>query len=286
MPTLRSLVTSLNMESYIIGFGDPSWSPLIRELAKLPITHLSLKIKGGVSKEGLLEHSCWMNTFLALKGNLKTLDLEVTSVLITEKDKKKIHEQLQERLIKGYVRPKQVKKAISQSSRKSKKVSLVRSSPCMPTVIMPEQLTRAQTKHQAKIVIPKGPNPKTLGFKSTRDTRLAAEVAARIATDEARQSLLTQYAQLKDYATSFDFDAALVKIRLENAHNAVEALDKPKFESLAHSILTTLDEKLLKINTARERISNLLRSDNVVEKTSPHFTNLLGNSSDDSMEVG
>lgn len=239
----------------------------MRKLAQSPTTHFGLKIKGGQVKEGLLDHTCWMGRFDLLK-QLKTVDLTITSGLIVEKDKKKIVEQFKERLIKDYVRPKEVKKSKSkrtatgdgdsqseQPTKKAKKVfPVIISLFSMPNPTSAKQLTRPQTKHQAKIVTFKFPALKGREIKSSKPERLAAEAAAKAAIDQARQSLLTQYAQIKDYATSLDFDAAPVRFRLNDARIAAEAVNKPKFELLARGILLTLDEKFQKIISARQNI--------------------------------
>jgi hypothetical protein len=112
-PTLRHLVTDLHIEYHFMEFGSQAWEPLMRKLAQSTTTHFGLKIKGGQVKEGLLDHTCWMGRFDLLK-QLKTVDLTITSGLIVEKDKKKIVEQFKERLIKDYVRPKEVKKSKSK----------------------------------------------------------------------------------------------------------------------------------------------------------------------------
>ena len=54
--------------------------------------------------------------------------------------------------------------------------------------------------------------------------------------------MLADHQLLKAYATSIDPQAAAVHLRLQDALQAAEARDQPKFEKLAHSIKTTLDE--------------------------------------------
>lgn len=78
--------------------------------------------------------------------------------------------------------------------------------------------------------------------------------AAKAAKERARQALLDQYNQLKQYATSLHPDAAPVKIRLEQARKAVEAIDEAKFETLAHGIFLTLEEQYDKIVAARKDV--------------------------------
>ena len=113
VPTQRALVTSMHIEFHMKDFADSSWSLLMRELAKMPITHLSLTVKGGVPKGQMSGHTCFTNRFKVLKG-LKTFDLILGSAYIKDKDKKDIQEEMRETLIKDYPRPKQLKKPKSK----------------------------------------------------------------------------------------------------------------------------------------------------------------------------
>lgn len=108
-PTQKGLVTSIHIEFHMMEFPCPSWERLMRELAKMPITHLRLTVKGGVPKEQILGHTCFTNRFKLLKG-LKTFDLVLASAIIKASDKKEIQEEMREALIKDYKRPKPIKK--------------------------------------------------------------------------------------------------------------------------------------------------------------------------------
>ena len=107
-PTQKDLVTSIHIEFHMMEFSDSSWQHLLRELAKMPITHLGLTVKGGVPKEQMLGHTCFTNRFKVLKG-LKTFDLVLASALIKSQDKKEIQEEMRETLIKDYKRSKLIK---------------------------------------------------------------------------------------------------------------------------------------------------------------------------------
>ena len=107
-PTQKYLVTSIHIEFHMMEFPDPTWQHLVRELAKMPITHLGLTIRGGVPKEQMLGHTCFTNRFKLLKG-LKTIDLVLASAFIKAQDKKEIQEEMRETLIKDYRRSKLVK---------------------------------------------------------------------------------------------------------------------------------------------------------------------------------
>ena len=113
-PAQRALVTSMHIEFHMEDFANSSWVLLMRELAKMPITHLSLTVKGGVPKGQMSGHTCFTNRFNVLKG-LKTFDLILGSAYIEDEDKKDIQEEMRETLIKNYTRPKQLK--MSKSKR-------------------------------------------------------------------------------------------------------------------------------------------------------------------------
>ena len=108
-PTQRHLVTSMHVEFHMRDFPTLSWQLLLRELAKMPISHLGLTVKGGVVKQEILGHTCFSNRFKVLK-KLKTFDLTLTSAHIKRQDKKDIQEEMREALIKDYQRPKELTK--------------------------------------------------------------------------------------------------------------------------------------------------------------------------------
>ena len=53
---------------------------------------------------------------------------------------------------------------------------------------------------------------------------------------------------------SLDSDATPVKIRLERAREAAEAVEETEFEKLAHGIFATLEERYSKIADARKDV--------------------------------
>lgn len=109
-PTQRDLVTGMHIELYIYDFSNSSGQLLMRELVKMPINHLGLTIKGRIFKQQVSGHTCFIDRFKVLKG-LKTFDFILTSAFIEDEDKKEIQEEMREKLIKGYVRPKELKKS-------------------------------------------------------------------------------------------------------------------------------------------------------------------------------
>ncbi len=100
-------------------------------------------------------------------------------------------------------------------------------------------------------------------MKSQKPEREDAEAAR----DCKKQTLLTQYDQLRHYATSIDFDAAPVKIRLEDARKAAEAVDGLKFMHLARSISETLEERFDSIAAARNNVPKFANSLHVPDPT-------------------
>ena len=109
IPTQRDLVKGLNIEYHCQLFGYPPWKPLMRELVNMSITHLGLTIKGPYNKDLLVDHQCFTNRFQELK-DLQTFDMSICSAMIPSKDKPDMVETIRERLINGYVRPKDKKK--------------------------------------------------------------------------------------------------------------------------------------------------------------------------------
>lgn len=240
-PTQRDLVTGMHVEFHISEFSNSSWQLLLRELTKMPISHLGLTIKGGVHKEEISGHTCLTNRFKVLKG-LKTLDFILTSAYIKDKDKKEIQEEMKEKLIKDYERPKELKKPKAKVKRTASAEIVAGKK------IKKLKKVNTSVKYQTKIVA--SPKSSRLGLKSQRPER----DTARAAKERAKQVLLDQYNQLKHYAMSLNSDAAPVKIRLEQAREAAEAVDETKFEKLAHGVFLTLEERYNVIAAAREDV--------------------------------
>ena len=118
-PTARELVTGMHIEFYYSEFSNSSWRLLLREMGKMPLTHLGLTIKGGFPKEALLGHYCFTDRFKCLKG-LNSLDLVLGSGRISDKAKKEIAEEMKEKLIQGYRRPKESRKSSKSKSKRTK----------------------------------------------------------------------------------------------------------------------------------------------------------------------
>ena len=104
-----------------------------------------------------------------------------------------------------------------------------------------------------------------LGMKSQKAEREVAEATK----ENTKQSLLAQFDKLKQYATSIELDARLVKIRLEDAHKAAESAEKEKFEKLARDILATLEERYNRITAARYNAPLFVKAGSPVASVEP-----------------
>lgn len=240
-PTQRHLVTGMHIEFYIGDFSNSSWTLLLRELTKVAITHLGLTVKGKYPKEAVSEHVCFTNRFKVLKS-LTTFDLIMTPSSISKGEKKDIQETMRESLIKDYVRPKQLKRS------KAKRTASTEGNEGPTKQAKKAKKGNSMTKYQAAIVT--SPNSGRLSLRSRKPERDTVKAAK----ERTKQVLLGQYSQLRKYATSLDSDATPVKIRLEQAREAVEAVDETTFEKLAHGIFLTLEERYNKIAVARKDV--------------------------------
>ena len=137
-----------------------------------------------------------------------------------------------------------------------------------------------QPKHQVKIDRESASN--RLGLRSGKSEREAAELAKT----KMRNLLLKKYDRVKRYATAIESDATLVKIRLEDARKAAEAIDETKFRDVTRSIVSTLEERFQSITMAREDLSQIFGSEDTAVHSSPSlFTESKPTSSQGSVEL-
>lgn len=101
-PSVRQLVTGLHVEYHMLEFTANTWTLLLRQLAKMSITHLGLTLKGRYPNDAILGHTCFSNRFLVLTG-LKSLDLVLATAMISHEVKQHIQEEIKTRLIKSYI---------------------------------------------------------------------------------------------------------------------------------------------------------------------------------------
>lgn len=81
-PTVKDFVTSFHVEFHYAEFLLTTWNFALKQLAKMAIAHLSLTVKGSVTKQSFLGHTCFTNVFSVLK-ELKSLDITIGSHMIT-----------------------------------------------------------------------------------------------------------------------------------------------------------------------------------------------------------
>ena len=98
-PSVKSLFTGLEVEFH---FYEGGWVYLLRQLAKMQITHLGLTVKGGYPAESIKGHTCFIDRFAVIK-TLKSFNLNLTSYQISKRLNSEIEEELREKLIEGYV---------------------------------------------------------------------------------------------------------------------------------------------------------------------------------------
>ena len=96
---MRTLFTGLDVEFHLYEGG---WNWMLRQLSKMPITHLGLTVKVGYPAKSVRGHDCFINQFTAIK-TLKSFSLNLASYQVSQKANKEIEEKLREKLIKGYV---------------------------------------------------------------------------------------------------------------------------------------------------------------------------------------
>lgn len=145
-PSRKELVTSMHVEFYYAEFSTTSWELLIKHVAKTPITHLGLTIKGGYTQEAFLGHKCFASRFAAVLKEIKSFDVILSSGLIGKKVKDEIQEEMRETLIEGYKRPKQTKSkkakrnATSETGEKKPSKKAKKAMKVVSTIFRPDLL--------------------------------------------------------------------------------------------------------------------------------------------------
>ena len=85
------------------------WTLLITELAKMDISHLGLTITGGLRKDSVIDHACFISRFAPL-SKLKTIDLKLDSAFVNAEERDECLEYMKKKLIKGYTATQKVVK--------------------------------------------------------------------------------------------------------------------------------------------------------------------------------
>ncbi|KAL9628724.1 MAG: hypothetical protein Q9164_007163, partial [Protoblastenia rupestris] len=95
--------SNLDIELQYIDWPADACVAAIRQLAKMPIAHLGLTVKGGYFAEAFRGHSCFVRRIAVFK-NLKSFDLRLAANYVPYRIKKEIEEEMRCKLIKGYAR--------------------------------------------------------------------------------------------------------------------------------------------------------------------------------------
>lgn len=237
-PNQRHLVKALHFQ--INGWADIYGAPLkhlMAEIAKVPLKHLSVTVTGAIDKEWFKENSAIEERLLQIKG-LESFNILIGSGTIQAKDKKEIIERMQPRMI--------------EKGTLIRKKTLKRTASNLAGDVHPQRPAKA-AKLSPNV------NSSARGARKTKATKLE-NGEANIVISTIKQQLDTakklnqRYAVLSDYAHTFDYAASSVCIRLKQAHQAMEEVDEVTFETLASSIVRTLEEQTARIFKARSRV--------------------------------
>ena len=111
-PTVKNLFTGLEIEFH---YHEAGWPSFLQQLAKIPIIHLGLTVKGGYPAEFIQDYPYLVSRFTVLKS-LKSFNLKLASYRISAKANKEIQEEMRAVLIEGYV-PRNLKRGKNKSAR-------------------------------------------------------------------------------------------------------------------------------------------------------------------------
>ncbi|KAG8529958.1 uncharacterized protein KY384_005439 [Bacidia gigantensis] len=220
-PSVHHLFTKLSVESHISEWFGLNSNLLWKRLKTLPVTHLDITLKGAYGIETLKGHCCFTNAIKDIK-TLKTFNIRLVSFRVSKTQNEEIQEELRTKLIDGYV--------VNKKDKASKLE------------------TRAAGKRKEKGSSKAKPAPKRAKKEQSKCSR---NTKANSKMHRARDDMLVSYEAMKAFAASLERGSAAVRIRLEEAREAAESLDQDKFESLARSVSSTLEELFAKTNGAR-----------------------------------
>ncbi|KAL9629680.1 MAG: hypothetical protein Q9164_006771 [Protoblastenia rupestris] len=237
-PSVRSLFTGLDIELRYVDWPADACVAALRQLAKMPIAHLGLTVKGVYFAEAFRGRSCFVKRIAVLK-NLKSFDLRLASSYGPYKIKKEIEEEMRCKLIKGYAR-----KADIDKEGKAAKVK--RSASSETDTKAHNSKKKAKKSRQTRL---EGPKPHFGRGHRLQKPGIQADMDGT--RERARLSLISTHDQITKYAVSLDRDLATVKIRLEDARKAAEAVDESRFEKLVNAIWLTLENQYDNVNAAR-----------------------------------
>ncbi|KAL9627774.1 MAG: hypothetical protein Q9164_007496 [Protoblastenia rupestris] len=102
-PSVRPLFTGLDIELQYVDWPADACVAALRQLAKMPIAHLGLTVKGVYFAEAFRGRSCFVKRIAVFK-HIKSFDLRLASYYVPYQIKKEIEEEMRCKLIKGYAR--------------------------------------------------------------------------------------------------------------------------------------------------------------------------------------
>ncbi|KAI9719801.1 MAG: hypothetical protein M1812_003290 [Candelaria pacifica] len=224
-PTQKQLVRSLQIDIQgVAELHTESYQCFISELTKMSIKHLSVTLRGAISKEWLVNSTCLKTNLGVLKG-LESFDLIVGCGWIPKDVKDSVSEALRDTLLRRSLPLTSAKKG---KAPKKSKVNVGEISDISDAISM--TATKAKTLRSGKTVAPKQTvAPKVLGL------------------------LLQQSKRLADYAESIDGGLS-VKLRLSSAVEAAKEGKPTEFDALAKGIVATLEEQFDIIRDRRSKV--------------------------------
>ena len=237
-PNQRHLVKALHLQ--INGWADIYGVPLkhlMTEFGKIPLKHLSVTVTGAIDMECFKKNSAIEQRLLLVRG-LESFNILIGSGVIDAKDKKKIVEGMQRRMIeKGtLVTTTTLKRTASMTSEDMHRERPAKAAKTLPHV---SSFTRTARKTKGTMI---------------KDGEGNDEPSAPMQQVHKENELKKRYDVLAEYAHAFDFAASSVYIRLKQAHQAAEMVDEETFGELASSIIRTLEEQTAKIMKARNEV--------------------------------
>ena len=175
---------------------------------------------------------------LLLVRGLESFSILIGSGVIDAKDKKKIVEGMQRRMIENgtLATTTTLKRTASMTSEDMHRERPAKAAKTLPNV---SSSPRRARKMKGTMI---------------KDGEVNNEPSAPMQQAEKANELKKRYDVLAEYAHAFDFAASSVCIRLKQARQAVEKVDEGTFGELASSIIRTLEEQTAKIMKARNEV--------------------------------
>lgn len=114
-PATRPLFKKFNVETeWGSVHSDPAWQMMMKALDPLPITDIGLILKGPITEEMIVGHSCFTNRFKDLK-KLKSFDITIGSALCNKDARREIKKFINSQLFPS--------RALKSGSRKRNKAA-------------------------------------------------------------------------------------------------------------------------------------------------------------------